>query len=138
MTLPPAPLAPAARITRLPSVSPRQLPRTLRSGLAAGVVLPVGLLALASPAAAQPPEGWSESAPVSLLDFLLLLLVAPLGLAALIALLTYLPSMIRGEGVVPGPGRSTDQWFGGPTRGTAELAAPDGEGSEAGGAGVRW
>lgn len=129
------------------SVIPRLPNRTHRSGLArvalAGVVLPLVaaaglLLAAAGPAAAQPPQGWSESDPVSGLHFLLLVAVFPLALAVLIGLLTYLPSMIRGEGVAPGSARGADQWFGGPTRGTAELAAPDGDGSEAGGAGVRW
>lgn len=118
-------------VTRLGPVTPRLLPLTLPLA----VVLAVGS---AGPAAAAVPEGWSDPEPVSALQFLGVLVVAPVGLALVIALLTYLPSLIRGEGLAPGSSGSGDQWFGGPTHGTAELAEPDRDDSKAGGAGARW
>lgn len=121
-------------VTRLGVVTTRLLTLTLT--LPAGLV--AGLLLTATPAAAAVPEGWSDPEQVSALEFLGIVVAAPVGLALLIALLVYLPSMVRGEGVAAGAGRGESQWFGGPTHGTAELAGPDGEGSEAGGAGVRW
>ena len=53
-------------------------------------------------------------------------------------MLVYLPAMVRGERVAPGGAARENQWFGGPRKGTAELAAPDTEESKAGGASGRW
>lgn len=114
----------------------RLLPLTLR--IAVPVAVSSGLLlAGAGPAAAEVPQGWSDPEPVSALEFLGVVVVAPVGLALVIALLVYLPSLVRRQAVGSGAGGGT-QWFGGPTHGTAELAGPDREDSEAGGAGVRW
>ncbi len=96
------------------------------------------MLGAAGPASADVPQGWSDPEPVSALEFLGVIALAPVGLALLIGLLVYLPSMARGHVATDGGRRRDSQWFGGPTRGTDELAAPDGEGSKAGGAGVRW
>ncbi len=107
--------------------------------LSFALTLPLALLlGSAGPGSAAVPQGWSDPEPVSAMDFLGVVVAAPLALALVIALLTYLPSMVRGQGLTPGSSGEKDQWFGGPTHGTAELAGPDDEGSEAGGAGARW
>jgi CO/xanthine dehydrogenase Mo-binding subunit len=45
---------------------------------------------------------------------------------------------IKGERFTPGGQATQDQWFGGPSKGTAELPAPDNDESKAGGASGRW
>lgn len=105
------------------------------AGLATGAAL--ALLAPVAPAAAVP-EGWSNPDDVGAGSFLLVLIAAPFGLALLIALAVYVPALVRGEKVTPGPAQVEDQWFGGPRPGTRELAGPDDETSQAGGAGARW
>ena len=55
-----------------------------------------------------------------------------------ITLLVVLPGVIKGERFTPGGQATEDQWFGGPSKGTAELPAPDNEESKAGGASGRW
>lgn len=95
-------------------------------------------VALAAPAHAEVPEGWSNPEPVSALHALLVLAGIPLLLFVLIALAVYLPALVRGERVKPGAPAVEDQWFGGPRKGTAELAGPDNEDSQAGGASARW
>ena len=95
------------------------------------------VLAVAGPASAEVPEGWSNPEPVSVLHALLVLGGIPLLLLVVISLLVYLPALMRGERVAPG-GTRENQWFGGPRQGTSELAAPDTEESKAGGASGRW
>ena len=57
----------------------------------------------------------------------------------LIALAVFLPAMIRGEKLLPDhDGGGEGQWIGGPRQGVAELPAPDGENSRAGGASGSW
>ena len=98
----------------------------------------VALVALAGPASADVPEGWSEPAKVSPLYAVLVLGGVPLLLFVVISLLVLLPGTRRGERLVPGAASHEDQWFGGPRSGTSELAAPDTDESEAGGASARW
>jgi len=95
------------------------------------------VLAVAGPASAEVPEGWSNPEPVSPLQAVLVLVGIPLLLMVVISLLVYLPALVRGERVAPG-GTRENQWFGGPRKGTSELAAPDTEESKAGGASGRW
>jgi hypothetical protein len=91
---------------------------------------------IAAPAGAQVPEGWSNPKPVSFLHALLVLGGIPLGLFVLIALLVSVPGWVSGAvEVVSAP---DTEWFGGPRKGTHELADPDDETSKAGGASVRW
>lgn len=90
------------------------------------------------PAHADVPEGWSDPDPVDKLDALLFLAGGPLLLFVLIALAVYLPSMIRGERLLPDHGRGDAQWLGGPHQGAAELPAPDDASSRAGGASGSW
>lgn len=103
------------------------------------------LTLLAAPAHADVPEGWGGQTEHNSLDFLHALglyLGAPLLLVVLIALAVYLPAMTRGEKLLPdhaGPGGHPEgQWIGGPRQGVAELPAPDGDDSRAGGASGSW
>lgn len=74
--------------------------------------------ALLSPAAADTPEAWESAPDVSPLGFLLVLVIIPLGAAAVIALLAVLPSLAGDRGYEPGQSwRSASEWFGGPTKG---------------------
>jgi hypothetical protein len=102
---------------------------TVGSFAAASVVL-------TGPALADVPEGWAPDTHVSSAHLLLFILVIPVGLALVISLLVVLPGLVKGEGVTGG--HAGGQWLGGPRQGTAELAAPDSETSEAGGASARW
>lgn len=96
------------------------------------------LLAVAGPASADVAEGWSNPEDVSAAHALLVLGGIPLALGLLITALVYVPAMIRGERLAPNAPRVENQWIGGPRRSTAELAAPDGDDSQAGGASARW
>ncbi len=118
--------------------------RRPRHALRALVLTPAAvLLLLSAPAFAAPPESWTDPEPVGGLDFLLLLLLIPLGLALLIALLAYVPSMVRGQKYTPGRAwRSESEWFGGPKDGLeaadkVDLHA-DGAQTDRGGASARW
>jgi hypothetical protein len=104
------------------------------------VVLVAGglVLAVAGPAGADVPEGWSTPDPVSPLHALLVLAGIPLLLFLLITLAVVVPGLVKGERFTPGGHATADQWFGGPSKGTAELPAPDTEESKAGGASGRW
>lgn len=82
------------------------------------------------------PEGWAELSDVDTTRALLVYVGYPLLLAAVITLFALIPRLVGGA-------KSTaatpeNEWFGGPRKGTDELAAPDGEDSKAGGAGARW
>jgi len=103
--------------------------------LAAGAAT-LTLTALASPVGAQVPENWSDPKPVSFLHALLVLGGIPLALFVLIALLVSLPGWISGASTALAA--PENEWFGGPRTGTAELADPDAEDSNAGGASVSW
>lgn len=109
-----------------------------RAARASVLIGGAGLALLAAPAHADVPEGWSDPEEVDTLQALLLLVGAPLLLFVGIAVLVYLPAMIRGEKLTPGPGQAENVWFGGPRQGTEQLPAPDDETSQAGGASGRW
>jgi hypothetical protein len=96
------------------------------------------LLAFAGPARADVAEGWSDPAPVDGIEALLLLGGIPLALGLIIMAMVYVPAMVRGERIAPNAPLVENQWIGGPRQGTAELAAPDGADSQAGGASARW
>ncbi|MDN4172663.1 hypothetical protein QWY28_06905 [Nocardioides sp. SOB77] len=117
------------------SIRPVRRAAALLTGLS--VVLTSGVV-LAAPASADVPEGWSDPDPVNTLHALLLLGGVPLLLFVLIALAVYVPALARGERVAPGTATPENQWIGGPRKSTAELAGPDGEQSQAGGASARW
>jgi hypothetical protein len=99
--------------------------------------------ALVAPAVADTPAAWEEAPDVSPLGFLMVLLILPLGAAAVIALLAVLPTL-GGDGYQPGQAwRGDTEWFGGPTKGVkaAESVTPEQieqSSKDAGGTSGRW
>jgi len=96
----------------------------------------------AASATAAPPEGWENSLNESMLMSLLKLLGIPLLVAAVVTLLVYLPSMMRGRG---GADPTTyfsehSEWFGGPRTSpeAVESGTASGEHKALGGASARW
>lgn len=112
--------------------------RLVRRATTVTGLIAVLALALAAPASAAVPEGWSDPDAVDPLHALLVVLVVPAALALLIVAVIYLPPLLRGESVKPGPPTISNQWLGGPAKAAGELAGPDGEQSQAGGASARW
>jgi hypothetical protein len=110
--------------------------RLLAVATTAAALTVAGVLA-AGPAAADAPEAWPDADPISSSHVLLVLVGIPVLVFVVIALLVYAPSVARGESLKPGD-QDPDQWLGGPRKATRELAAPDSEGSAAGGAGGSW
>lgn len=125
--------------------TPSQLVVVLRRGLAALVAvggslataLAVAVLT-AAPAAAEVPDGWSDPDPVDPLHVVLVAVLLPLLLALVLVALVYGPPLARGERVAPHAPEVENQWLGGPRKAAGELAGPDGEDSQAGGASGRW
>lgn len=71
-------------------------------------------------ASADTPASWEKAPHVSGLEFLVVLLLIPAGLALVISLLAVLPSMIGDSGYSPGRSwRVEAEWFGGPQKGVA-------------------
>jgi hypothetical protein len=120
-------------------VSPLSSPHSSRRRLRTLVLASAPVLALAAaPANAEMAEGWAPVVDVDALHALMLLVGGPLLLFVLIAVAVYLPAMIRGERLLPDHSPGEGQWIGGPRQGVAELPAPDGEDSRAGGASGSW
>jgi hypothetical protein len=100
--------------------------------------------ALVAPAAADTPQGWEPAPDVSPLGFLMVLLILPLGAAAVISLLVVLPSLAGDHGYEPGQSwRGDTEWFGGPTKGVkgADEVTPEQieqSSADAGGTSGRW
>lgn len=107
---------------------------------AASAVLATVTVALltAAPAAAEVPEGWSDPDPVDPTFVILIAVLLPIGLAVLLTAFVYGPPLARGERVAPGAPEVENQWIGGPRKSAGELAGPDGDDSQAGGASGRW
>jgi hypothetical protein len=104
---------------------PRKLLR--RAALAVGSAL-VSVVALPAIAFADTPASWEKPQDVSGLDYLLVLVLIPAGLALVITLLASLPSMINNRGYEPGQSwRAEPEWFGGPQKGVeaADDLAPE-------------
>jgi hypothetical protein len=120
----------------------RRLPRT------AAVTFGLALGSLAAPAFAAPPDAWGEPDNGSMLDNLLYLVGVPVLVFLVIALLVYLPSMMRRQSSEPALAfRDRPEWFGGPRKGVggAPASGPDHAGdadapntSGKGGASARW
>lgn len=125
-------------------VSPSRSSRSAYARWAGRAVVLTGasaLALLAAPAHADVPAGWgdqTEHQGLEPLHALGLFLGAPLLLFVVIVVAVYLPAMIRGEKLLPDHSAGEAQWIGGPRQGVAELPAPDGEGSRAGGASGSW
>ena len=125
--------------------------RSRRFTRAAAVTFGLTLGSLAAPALAAPPEGWPAPEDRSLMNDLLFLLGVPLLVFLLLALLVYLPSMIRRQSSEPALAfRERPEWFGGPRKGVGATASnaddasrttdgADGAGkADKGGASARW
>ncbi|GAB3037242.1 hypothetical protein GCM10011376_31680 [Nocardioides flavus (ex Wang et al. 2016)] len=125
-------------------VSPSRSSRSAYARWAGRAVVLAGapaLALLAAPAHADVPAGWggqTEHQGLEALDALALFVGAPLLLFVVIGLAVYIPAMIRGEKLLPDHSAGEAQWIGGPRQGVAELPAPDGEDSRAGGASGSW
>lgn len=112
--------------------------RVLRSSLRLSVPLAVmSSVVLAAPAMADLPEAWETPESASFLDFLVLVLAIPVGVALVITLLAIAPALARGEKLTGHHGPVTDDWFGGPRGGKRELKA-SGSAQDAGGASGTW
>lgn len=101
------------------------------------------LVSNATAASASAPQQWGEEPGVDPMHALLVYVLIPLGVIALIWLLTYLPSMIRGESAYhPGLAwRHEPEWFGGPRDGLDKADRADVEVESAdtrGGASGHW
>ena len=112
----------------------RNLTRT--AVLTAGLALP----ALASPALAAPPTSWEDPTNDSALQALLLLVGVPLAIIAVIALLTYLPSMMGAKSTGSSLAfQEKPEWFGGPRQGAEAVADSEpATSTDKGGASARW
>jgi hypothetical protein len=111
----------------------RPLLRRALLAVTAALVAVVGLPAVAS---ADTPASWDKAPHVSGLQFLVVLVLIPLGLALVISLLAALPSLIHDRGYEPGQSwRAEAEWFGGPQKGVDaadELSPQEIEAAESG------
>lgn len=82
------------------------------------------------------PEDWASLHDVDTVRALLVFVGYPVLLFAVITLFALIPTLVKGA--KGGSSTPENEWFGGPRKGTDELAGPDGEDSKAGGAGARW
>lgn len=110
--------------------------KLLRRAVLAVSAAAAAVVALPAVASADTPQAWADDPHVSGLDFLLVLLIIPLGLGLVISLLAALPSMIRDRGYEPGQSwRAEAEWFGGPQKGvgaTEQLSPEQIESAESG------
>lgn len=112
--------------------------RALRSSLRLSVPLAVtSAVLMAAPAMADLPEAWETPETVGFLEVLVLILVIPVAAALVIALLSLLPALARGEKLSGHSTPVTDDWFGGPRGGKAEVEA-GGTAKDSGGASGTW
>jgi hypothetical protein len=94
------------------------LRKPLRRVLLALAAALVAVLALPAVAVADTPADWATPPHVSGLEFLLVLVLIPLGTGLEISVLTILPSLIHDRGYEPGQSwRAEAEWFGGPRKG---------------------
>lgn len=103
----------------------------------------LGLVAgsLSAPAFAAPPTAWDEPATFSGLERLVVLFLIPLAVIAVIALLTYLPSLIKGQSKEAAlVFQDRHEWFGGPRSGVeaTQGAGEPVDSSSKGGSGAGW
>ena len=95
-----------------------QTRKHVRRSVLAGLSAAVTVVVLPGVASADTPAAWDDAPHVSGLEFLLILVLIPVGLALVISLLAALPSMIHDRGYEPGQSwRAEAEWFGGPRKG---------------------
>jgi len=124
---------------------PQQQSRHLvRRVVLAVVTAVVAVVVLPAVAIADTPAAWKNAPDVSGLQFLVVLLLIPAGLALVISLLAVLPSIIKDTGYAPGQSwRAESEWFGGPQKGieaAADLSPQQLEAAESGrgGTSAQW
>jgi hypothetical protein len=103
------------------------LRKLLRRALLALAASLAAVVALPAVAMADTPAAWEKAPHVSGLEFLLVLVLIPLGIGLVISVLTVLPSLIHDRGYEPGQSwRAEAEWFGGPRKGVdaAEDLSP--------------
>ena len=94
----------------------------------------VGLLSLAGTASADTPADWKSDPKVTALDWSLVLVLIPVGIAVIITLLVLVTN--RGDSYQPGEAwQGKDEWFGGP-KNAASRSLPGGDSDSTGGAGA--
>jgi hypothetical protein len=128
-------------VGRLPTVTMDMKTTLLRRLMRAGAVLSgLSLAMVAIPASAAPPQTWDDPDHDPLLQTLAYLLGVPLLVIALVTLLVYLPSMMRGQSTEPALAfQQRNEWFGGPRKGldsTTSVPAED-KGPKGGGS-AQW
>jgi hypothetical protein len=138
----PAPLSgatvrPGTRADILTTVTSTAVRRLLAAAAPTGLAV-AAILVTAAPASADTPEGWPKEEPVDLLNAVLYLGGVPVLVFLVVVALIVGPALARGESIKPGEQPLESQWLGGPRKSAGELAAPDSEGSKAGGAGGTW
>jgi Domain of unknown function (DUF5130) len=111
---------------------PLCMPRTLRiAGRVGAVTAPaIALVVAAGPASADTPTSWPDAEPMSTMDVLLVFVGIPAGIAALIVLLVFAPSLARGPRYRPGvTWLAQSEQFGaqssGPARSDADAESAD-------------
>jgi hypothetical protein len=119
--------------------NPAPARRVLR---ASAVTLGLALGSLAAPALAAPPQAWEEPDNGPLLNDLLFLLGVPLLVFVVLALLVYLPSMVRRQSSQPALAfGERPEWFGGPRKGVDSTTGSERTAenpTDRGGASARW
>jgi hypothetical protein len=134
---------PASKRVRYPGrvTNPSPTPAVRRVARVLALTPAAVLVTNATAAFASAPEQWGEEPQVDAMHALLIFLIIPLGLAAVIWLLTYLPSMMRGDSAYQ-PGlawRHEPEWFGGPRDGLEKADRAGVEGADTrGGASGHW
>ena len=108
-----------------------RIPRALvRIAMAA---FTVGLVGISGTASADTPADWTTQPHVLALDWVIVLVLFPVGIALVISVLVTLTT--RGDAYVPGEAwAGRDEWFGGP----ADKAAADEASESTGGAGAEF
>lgn len=121
---------------------PQQTRILVRRAMRALVVGVLGAALVPAAAFGDTPSNAADAPQVSGLEYLVVLVLIPLGLFAIVSLLAALPSMISNKGYEPGQAwRSDPEWFGGPRKGvdaaegTAAIEAGE---SEQGGTSGKW
>ncbi|WP_457110149.1 hypothetical protein [Marmoricola sp. URHA0025 HA25] len=108
--------------------APQHLRTLARRAVLTATTVLVSIVALPAVASADTPAAWDKAPHVSGLDYLLVLVLIPGGVALVIAFLASLPSMISDRGYEPGQSwRAQPEWFGGPRKGVeaSEDLAPE-------------
>ena len=113
----------------------------LRRLVRAGAVLSgLSLAMVAIPASAAPPQTWDDPNHDPLLQTLAYLIGVPLLVIALVTLLVYLPSMMRGQSTEPALAfQQRNEWFGGPRKGLdSTMSVPAEDKGPKGGGSAQW